>query len=144
LVHNEPLAGLHSAEKEAELSFQERSGMTIATKVAALLEPTLGHPGAQPRSTVLGLSPIAGLGDPAMSHASHIIGLLTSLSDNQVDALAPVDRQLLRDQLERVHRMVTGAMTLSEARRATAAAGGGLNRSKAAFLDELRDGRGRE
>jgi hypothetical protein len=122
--------------------------MTIATNVAALLEPTLGRPGPQPMSAVLGLAPIAapiaGLGDPAMSHASHIIGLLASLTDDQVDALAPVDRRLLRDQLERVHCMLAGAATLSEARLPAALEGGGAGCSKAAFLDELRDGRGRE
>jgi hypothetical protein len=118
--------------------------MTIATNVAALLEPTLDRPGPQPMSTVLGLAPIAGLADPAMGHASHILGLLASLTDNQIDALAPVDRRLLRDQLERVHRMVVGAAILSEARRATASEGGEPRCSTAAFLDELRDGRGRE
>jgi hypothetical protein len=118
--------------------------MTIATNVAALLEPALACPGPQPMSTVLGLAPIAGLGDPAMSRASHIIGLLADLTDDQVDALAPVDRRLLRDQLERVHRMVAGVPTASEARGATASERGEPKCGKAAFLDELRDGRGRE
>jgi hypothetical protein len=118
--------------------------MTLATNVAALLEPTLGRPGPQPMSAVLGLAPIAGLGDPAMDHASYIIGLLASLTDNQIDALAPLDRRLLRDQLERVHCMVAGATILSEACPAAASEGGGPGCSKAAFLDELRDGRGRE
>jgi hypothetical protein len=122
--------------------------MTVATNVAALLEPIHGRPGPQPMSAVLGLAPIAapiaGLGDPALGHASHIIGLLASLTDNQVDALAPVDRRLLRDQLERVHRMIAGATILSEARPAAASEGGEPGCGKAAFLDELRDGRGRE
>ena len=118
--------------------------MTTATKVAALLEPTLGRPGPQPMSTVVNLAPIAGLEDCAMSRASYIISLLTNLTDNQIDALAPVDRRLLQDQLERVHRMVTGATTVSAARNATAPEGGEPKRSKAAFLEELRDGRGRE
>ncbi|HEY7551372.1 MAG TPA: hypothetical protein VH913_17885 [Hyphomicrobiaceae bacterium] len=125
--------------------------MTIATNVAALLEPTFGRPGPQPMGAVLGLAPIAGpvagLADPATGRASHIIdiiGLLASLTDNQVDALAPVDRRLLQDQLERVHRMVAGATILNEARPAAASEGGAPRCGKAAFLDELRDGRGRE
>jgi hypothetical protein len=129
--------------------------MTIATSVAALLEPTFGRPGPQPMGAVLGLAPIAGpvagpvagLADPATGCASHIIdiiGLLASLTDNQVDALAPVDRRLLRDQLERVHRVVAGATILNEARPAAASGGGEPRCGKAAFLDELRDGRGRE
>ena len=112
--------------------------MTIATEIAALLEPTLGYPGPQPMSTVPSLAPIAGLKDRAMSRASHIFWLLTSLTDNEIDALAPVDRRLLQEQIERVHRILTGA------RKATAPEGDEAKRSKADFLDELRDGRGRE
>jgi hypothetical protein len=118
--------------------------MTIATKAAAELEPALGRPGPQPMSTILGLAPIAGLRDRAMSRAGDIIGLLTSLTRSQIDALAPIDRRLLQDQLERVHRMVTATTTMSDARRDTTPEAGEPRRSKAAFLDELRDGRGRE
>jgi hypothetical protein len=118
--------------------------MTIATEIAAaLLGPALGCPDPQPMSTVPSLAPIAGLGDRAMSRASHIFWLLTSLTDSEIDALAPVDRRLLQDQLERVHRMLTGATTASD-RKAAAPESEEAKRSKAAFLDELRDGRGRE
>jgi hypothetical protein len=79
-----------------------------------------------------------------MSRASHIISLLTSLTDRQIDAMAPVDRRLLQDQLERVHRMVAGATIMSDARKAMVPEGGEPKRGKAAFLDELRDGQGRE
>jgi hypothetical protein len=79
-----------------------------------------------------------------MSCASHIINLLTRLTDDQIEALAPIDRRLLQHQLERLHRMVTGTTITSDARKATAPEGGQSRRSKAAFLDELRDGRGRE
>ncbi len=108
--------------------------MNLATKIAALPEPALGRPRPQPRGTLLSLAPSLpspGLEDRAMSRASHIFFLLTSLTDNEIDALAPADRQLLQGQLERVHRMVTGAIVVSDVRRA-------------AFLDELRDGQGRE
>ena len=79
-----------------------------------------------------------------MSRISEIISLLTSLTDNQIDALAPVDRQRLQDQLERVQRIVTGATIVSRARSAIPPEGGEPKRGKSAFLDELRDGRGRE
>jgi hypothetical protein len=79
-----------------------------------------------------------------MSRANHIISLLTSLTDDQIDTLAPIDRRLLKDQLERVHGMVTGATIMSAARKATAPEGGEPAPGKAAFLDELRDGQGRE
>lgn len=79
-----------------------------------------------------------------MSRASHIFWLLTSLTDNEIDALAPVDRRLLQDQLERVQRMLTGATIASDAPKVTAPESEKAKRSKAAFLDELRDGRGRE
>lgn len=118
--------------------------MTIAPQAAALFEPTLGRAGLQPTSTMRSLAQTAGLEDRSMSCASYIISLLTNLTDNQIDGLAPVDRQLLQDQLERVHRMVTGATTMSDSRKATAPEGGEPNRSKAAFLEELSDGRGRE
>ena len=67
-----------------------------------------------------------------MSCANHIISLLTSLTDDQIDTLAPVDRRLLKDQLERVHGMVTGATIMSDARKATAPGGGDSKRSRAA------------
>jgi hypothetical protein len=118
--------------------------MTIAAEVAALLESALGLPGLQPTGTVLSLAPIAGLGDRPMSQGSHVISLLTSLTSKQIDALTPVDRRLLKDQLERVHSMVTGATIMSDARKATVTESGEPKRSKAAFLDELRDGQGRE
>jgi hypothetical protein len=79
-----------------------------------------------------------------MSRISEIIGLLTGLTDNQIEALAPVDRRLLQDQLERVERIVTGATIMSDDRKATLPEGSESMRGKAAFLDELRDGRGRE
>jgi hypothetical protein len=118
--------------------------MTTATKVAALLEPALGCPGLRPMSFVRKLAPLAGLRDRAMGRASHIISLLTGLTDTQIGALTPIDRRLLQAQLERVHRMVAGATTSSDACRATAPEGGEPKRSRAAFLDELRDGRGRD
>jgi hypothetical protein len=127
-----------------KLPFCERNDMTITTRVAALLEPAPGRPGLQPVSTVLSLAPSAGLGDRAMSRANHIVGLLTSLTDSQINALAPIDRRLLRDQLERVYRMVACATTMSDAQKSAAPEGGTPKRGKAAFLDELRDGRGRE
>jgi hypothetical protein len=79
-----------------------------------------------------------------MSRISEIIDLLTSLTDNQIEALAPADRRLLQDQLERVERIVTGAAIVSDDRKAKRHEGGQSMRGKAAFLDELRDGRGRE
>jgi hypothetical protein len=69
---------------------------------------------------------------------------LTSLTDSQIDALTPVDRRRLKDQLERVHRMITGATIMSDARKATSPEDGEPECGKAAFLDELRDGKGRE
>ena len=78
-----------------------------------------------------------------MSRISEVIGLLTGLTDNQIEALAPVDRRLLQDQLERVQRIVTAHVMIDD-RKATLREGGESNRGKAAFLDELRDGRGRE
>jgi hypothetical protein len=117
--------------------------MTIATEVAELPELGRRRP-AQPTSTALSQGPIGGLRDRAMSRASDIISLLTSLTDDQIDPLTPVDRRLLKDQLERVHGMVTGATIMSDARKATAPQGGEPAPSKAAFLDELRDGQGRE
>ena len=74
-----------------------------------------------------------------MSRISEVIGLLTGLTDNQIEALAPVDRRLLQDQLERVQRIA-----MIDDRKAKLREGGEFNRGKAAFLDELRDGRGRE
>jgi hypothetical protein len=79
-----------------------------------------------------------------MSRISEIIILLTSLTDNQIEALPPVDRRLLQDQLARVQRIVTGATAASDDRKVTLPEGGESKRGKAAFLDELRDGRGRE
>jgi hypothetical protein len=117
--------------------------MAIAIKVAALPEPASDRSSLQPMSTILSLAPIAGLGDRRMSRASNIISLLSSLTDDQVVTLAPVDRRLLQDQLERVHRMVAGARIISDARKATSGEGE-PKRSTAAFLDELRDGQGRE
>jgi len=104
--------------------------MTLATEIAALLEPARGWSGPQPISTVLNPAPTAGTEDRAMSPASQIFCLLTSLTDNEIDALAPVDRRLLQGQLERVHRMITGTTIISDA-------------LKADFLDELRDGQRR-
>ena len=117
--------------------------MAIAFNVAALPETASDRPSLKPTSTVLSLAPISGLGDRPMSRASHIISLLSSLTDDQIVTLAPVDRRLLQDQLERVHRMVAGARIISDARKATAREGE-PKRSTAAFLDELRDGQGRE
>jgi hypothetical protein len=79
-----------------------------------------------------------------MSRISEIIGLLTSLTDKQIEALAPGDRRRLQDQLERAQRIVTSATIMSDDRKATLPEGSKPNRGKAAFLDELRDGRGRE
>jgi hypothetical protein len=79
-----------------------------------------------------------------MSRVSHIVSLLTNLTDIQVEALTPVGRRLLREQLERVHRMVADAATASDARRAMAPEGSEPRRGRAAFLDELRDGQGRD
>jgi hypothetical protein len=69
---------------------------------------------------------------------------LTSLTNDQIDALAPVDRQLLRHQLERVHHLIAGGPGMSDVRRAMSPEGGEREHRKAAFLDELRDGKGRE
>ena len=117
--------------------------MTIATEVAALLEPAPGHPGLQPISAVVGLVPIAGLKDRAMSRANHITSLLSDLTHSQIDLLAPVERRVLQDQLERVLRMVAGTSATSDARKAGATKDE-PKRGRAAFFDELRDGQGRE
>jgi hypothetical protein len=95
-------------------------------------------------SAALSPAAVAGLKDRAVSRASHIFFPLTSLTDDAIDALAPGDRRLLQGQLERVHRMVAGATVVSGARKDAALEGGEARRSKAAFLDELRDGWGRE
>ena len=79
-----------------------------------------------------------------MNGASRIISLLTSLTDDQIETLAPVDRRLLQKQLERVHGMVAGATIMSDARKATTPEAGEPKRGRAAFLDELLDGQGRD
>lgn len=118
--------------------------MTLATEIAALLEPALGCPGPQPTSTIPSRAPTAGLEDRAMNRASHIFCLLTSLTDDEIAALAPADRRLLQEQLERVQRMVTGASIMSDAHKGTAPACFEPKRNKTAFLEELRHGLGRE
>jgi hypothetical protein len=69
-----------------------------------------------------------------MSRASEITAQLASLDRDQVAAMVPQDRRLLVAQLERVHRIATTEETISAAREAT----------RAEFINELRDGRGRE
>jgi hypothetical protein len=96
--------------------------MTIAPQIAMLPEP---HP-------ILCFATESELEDRTMKHASHVFCLLTNLTEEEIDELAPIDRQLLQQQLERVHRMVVRASIVNDARKA------------AAFLEELRDGRGRE
>jgi hypothetical protein len=71
-----------------------------------------------------------------MPVADKITALLTGLTQGQVQAMAPSERQLLQDQLERVHRICTGEKIMDDARAATAPKGG--------VLRELRDGRGRQ
>ena len=106
--------------------------MTIAPQIALPIEPVRGRRDPQRVRTVLNFAPIADPEDRTMSRASHIFCMLTNLTEAEIEDLATVDRQLLQEQLERVHRMVIRASIMNDARRA------------AAFLDELRDGRGRE
>jgi hypothetical protein len=69
-----------------------------------------------------------------MSLAHTITRLLTGLTPAKVGAMVPQDRRMLVAQLERVHRIATTEETVSAAREAT----------RAEFINELRDGRGRE
>ena len=77
-----------------------------------------------------------------MSRVSEIISLLTSLTDSQIAASAPAELRRLQDQLERVQRIVSGTTIARSAGRTPPE--GASKRGKAAFLDELRDGRGRD
>jgi hypothetical protein len=54
-----------------------------------------------------------------MTLASRITSLLTALTRAQVTAMSPAERQLLSDQLERVHSMIETERVLDDAREAT-------------------------
>jgi hypothetical protein len=74
-----------------------------------------------------------------MSLPSRLTALLTSLTPDQVQALPPAARQLLSDQLQRVHRMIDGARIVNGARKATAPMS-----PRSGVLADLHDGRGRQ
>jgi hypothetical protein len=78
-----------------------------------------------------------------MSLARTLTKLLTGITPQKARAMRPGERQSLSNELRRVYRIVEGDRIIDEARKATAPEASD-KRERAAFFDELRDGRGRE
>jgi hypothetical protein len=78
-----------------------------------------------------------------MSLARTVTKLLTGITPQKARAMRSGERQALSNQLRRVYRIVEGDRIIDEARKATAPRAN-HETEKAAFFDELRDGRGRE
>jgi hypothetical protein len=78
-----------------------------------------------------------------MSLARTLTKLLTGITPQKARAMRPGERQALSNELRRVYRIIEGERIVEDARKATAPRTGD-KREKAAFFDELRDGRGRE
>jgi hypothetical protein len=78
-----------------------------------------------------------------MSLARTVTKLLTGITPQKARAMRPGERQALSNELRRVYRIIEGDRIVEDARKATAPRVSG-GTEKAAFFDELRDGRGRE
>ncbi|HWE15975.1 MAG TPA: hypothetical protein VG758_02150 [Hyphomicrobiaceae bacterium] len=78
-----------------------------------------------------------------MSLARTLAKLLSGVTSQKARAMRPGERQSLSDELRRVYRIIEGDRIVDEARKATAPEASD-KRERAAFFDELRDGRGRE
>jgi hypothetical protein len=78
-----------------------------------------------------------------MSLARTVTKLLTGITPQKARAMRPGERQSLSNELRRVYRIIEGDRIMADARKATAPRADGET-EKAAFFDELRDGRGRE
>jgi hypothetical protein len=63
-----------------------------------------------------------------MPDAAEITESLSRLTEEQMQDLAPEERQALADELRRVYRIIEGDRILNEARKATAPMGGVIDR----------------
>jgi hypothetical protein len=78
-----------------------------------------------------------------MSLARTVTKLLTGITPQKARAMRPGERKSLSNELRRVYRIIEGDRIVEDARKAIAPEARD-ERERAAFFDELRDGRGRE
>jgi hypothetical protein len=79
-----------------------------------------------------------------VSAAAEITASLSSLTPENLQDLAPAERQALSDELRRVYRAIEGDRIIDDARMATARRTLGSEVRRSGVLADLRDGRGRQ